>query len=319
MSAYDFTGLSPSDFELLCQDLLSVNFGVPLQTFTTGRDKGIDLRHAPVSGKEWVVQCKHFARSGFAKLRSHLATKELPKIKKFKPSRYILATSVGLSPGNVDELFSILSPYCRSKHDIIGRDDLNALLRSNPTVERAHFKLWLTSEAVLSRVLHNDVFVQSLLTEEEIKQRLGLYVHTESFDAARSKLDDERVCILSGVPGVGKTTLAELLLVEYLAQDWEVIAIHQNVKEGQRLFRLDKNAKQVFYYDDFLGQISTGEKLGKNEDRALLQLVQSVSRTKNKRFILTTREYILAQAKIEHEHLARSKIDLHKFVVSWAL
>ena len=316
MSAYDFTGLSPSDFELLCQDLLSVNLGVPLQTFTTGRDKGIDLRHAPVNGKDWVVQCKHFARSGFAKLRSHLATKELPKIKKLKPSRYILATSVGLSPDNVDELFGVLSPYCQSKHDIIGMDDLNSLLRNNPTVEKAHFKLWLTSEAVLSRVLHNDVFVQSLLTEEEIKQRLGLYVHTESFDAARRKLEDERVCILSGVPGVGKTTLAELLLVEYLAHGWEVIAIHQNVKEGQRLFRSDKDAKQVFYYDDFLGQISTGEKLGKNEDRALLQLVQSVSRTANKRFILTTREYILAQAKIEHEHLARSRIDLHQFVVS---
>lgn len=82
--------------------------------------------------------------------------------------------------------------------------------------------------------------------------------------------------------------------------------IHQNVTEGQKLFRPDKKAKQVFYYDDFLGQTSTGEKLGKNEDRALLQLIKSVARTGNKRFILTTREYILAQAKV----------DFHQFVVS---
>jgi hypothetical protein len=97
--------------------------------------------------------------------------------------------------------------------------------------------------------------------------------------------------------------------------DWQVIAIHQNVTEGLRLFKQDPNAKQVFYYDDFLGQISTGEKLGKNEDRALLQLIASIARTGNKRFVLTTREYILAQAKAEHEQLARSNIDLYKFVV----
>jgi adenylate kinase family enzyme len=245
-----------------------------------------------------------------------LAKKELPKIKKLRPGRYILATSVGLTPGNVDELAALLSPFCQSKHDIIGQADLNAILRANEAIEQKHFKLWLTSEAVLSRVLHNDVFVQSMLTEEEIKQKLGLYVHTDSFDIARQKLESERVCILSGVPGVGKTTLAEMLLVEYLMNDWQVIAIHQNVAEGQKLFSRNKAVKQVFYYDDFLGQISTGEKLGKNEDRAILQLIEAVARTSNKRFILTTREYILAQARAEHEHLARANIDLYRFVVS---
>ena len=168
---------------------------------------------------------------------------------------------------------------------------------------------------MLSRVLHNDVFVQSWLTEEQIRQRLSLYVHTGSFETARKKLAEDHVCILSGVPGIGKTTLAELLLVEYLMDDWRVITIQQNVTEGQRVFMHDSNAKQVFYYDDFLGQISTGEKLGKNEDRALLQLIASIARTGNKRFVLTTREYILAQAKAEHEQLARSNIDLYKFVV----
>lgn len=315
MTDYDFTGLSPSDFEAICRDLLEDSLGVPLQAFVTGRDNGIDLRHAPVSGKDWVVQCKHFARSGFAKLRSHLK-KELPKIEKLRPQRYVLATSVGLTPSNVDSLFTMLAPYCQSKHDIIGRDDLNALLRQRPQIEQSHFKLWLTSQAVLSRVLHNDVFVQSLLTEQQIKDRLGLYVHTSSFDVARRKLEAEHVCILSGVPGVGKTTLAEMLLVEYLMKDWQIVAIHQNVSEGQKLFRPDADVKQVFYYDDFLGQISTGEKLGKNEDRALLQLLGAISRTANKRFVLTTREYILAKAKAEHEQLARSKIDLYRFVVS---
>lgn len=315
MADYDFTGLSPSDFESLSRDLLEPSLGVPLQSFVTGRDQGIDLRHAPVDGRDWIVQCKHFARSGFAKLKSHLKKKELPKINERRPSRYILATSVGLSPANVDTLFDLLSPHCLSKHDIYGGDDLNALLRQHPSIEQAHFKLWLTSEAVLSRVLHNEVFVQSWLTEGEIRQRLSLYVYTDSFEKARAKLESERICILSGVPGVGKTTLAEMLLVEYLTNDWELVSINQNVSEAQKVFRSDRSAKQVFYYDDFLGQITKGDKLGKNEDRALLQLIGAIARTRNKRFILTTREYILAQAKAEHEQLARSEIDLFRFVV----
>ncbi len=44
-------------------------------------------------------------------------------------------------------------------------------------------------------------------------------------------------------------------------------------------------------------------------------LMAAVARTPNKRFVLTTREYILAQAKKEHEHLSRSHIDLFRFVV----
>lgn len=316
MADYDFSGLAPADLESLSLDLLQRRLKVRLQGFASGRDKGIDLRYATTKGKNWIVQCKHYARSGYAKLFSHLKKAELAKIKRLKPSRYFLATSVDLTPSNVDQLFDLLSPHCRSKHDIVGRADLNTLLRGNPDIERSHFKLWLTSEAVMSRVLHNEVFLQSWQTEEQIRQKLSFYVRTCALDMARDKLEKERICILSGVPGVGKTTLAEMLLVEYLMDEWHLVAMHQNVAEGQKLFSSDAGAKQIFYYDDFLGQISTGEKLGKNEDRALLQFIDLVHRSSNKRFILTTREYILAQAKAEHEQLARSEIDLYRFVVA---
>ena len=85
---------------------------------------------------------------------------------------------------------------------------------------------------------------------------------------------------------------------------WELVTIHQNVSEGLRTLQGNPDAKQVFYYDDFLGQVSSGEKLAKNEDGALLQLLRAIQHSASKRFVLTTREYILAQAKREHEKLA---------------
>lgn len=316
MSDYDFSLLSPTDFEELCRDLLQIHLKAPLQSFTKGRDNGIDLRHAPAPGKNWIVQCKHYARTKFSTLKSRLKRDEVPKLASLRPDRYILTTSLGLTPKNVDELFEILSPHCKSPHDIISRDDLNGLIRENPEVERAHFKLWVTSEPVLSRVLHNDLFVQSMITKEEIGRRLGLYVPTKSLKQARSKLQKEKVCILSGIPGVGKTTLAEMLLIPYVEKGWQLVSLHQNITEALRLYQENPKAKQVFYYDDFLGQISTGEKLAKNEDQVLLRLMASVAQSPRKRFVLTTREYILAQARSEHERLARADLDIFRFIVS---
>jgi hypothetical protein len=45
MADYDFRSLSPHDFELLCRDLLQKPLGMTLESFTMGRDSGIDFRY----------------------------------------------------------------------------------------------------------------------------------------------------------------------------------------------------------------------------------------------------------------------------------
>jgi hypothetical protein len=40
---YDFTTLSPDDFEHLVADLLSRSWGARLESFKPGKDSGIDL------------------------------------------------------------------------------------------------------------------------------------------------------------------------------------------------------------------------------------------------------------------------------------
>jgi hypothetical protein len=74
---------------------------------------------------------------------------------------------------------------------------------------------------------------------------------------------------------------------------------------------------QVFYYDDFLGQTSLEQqKLLKNEDEQLLMLLDRVAKSERHRFLLTTREYILSQAKDHYERLARSRFDVRTCVVT---
>jgi broad-specificity NMP kinase len=129
-------------------------------------------------------------------------------------------------------------------------------------------------------------------------------------------LDKNHTCIIAGLPGIGKTTLAHILCAEFIANDWEVIHVFNSLREGLRVLKADKNAKQVLYYDDFLGQNSVGDKLAKNEDTLLVNVIESFKNEKNRRLIMTTRDYILAQARQIHEALDRADIDAAKYVLS---
>jgi hypothetical protein len=170
MSNYDFTtSLSPIDFELLSKDLLEAELGIILENFSEGRDKGIDLRYAairstgnhvfrlpllgiPKKPSQLIVQCKRY--STFADLKSKLKNEELAKIIKLNPERYILTTSVSLSPQQADELKSILSPFVQSTGDIFGKDRLNSILTKHEEIERRNIKLWIGSAGVLDSIIN---------------------------------------------------------------------------------------------------------------------------------------------------------------------
>lgn len=58
--AYDFSMPDDHDFELLARDMLNARFGMELQDFKAGRDRGIDLRYStPANENAIVVQARH--------------------------------------------------------------------------------------------------------------------------------------------------------------------------------------------------------------------------------------------------------------------
>jgi len=316
MTRYVFTSLSSQDFEELVRDLLQAEWDVALEAFKTGRDSGIDLRYAPADGGATIVQCKHYVASGFSKLLSHLRDVERPKVERLAPSRYVVVTSVGLTPANKDEIADALRPFVLSPSDVLGAHDIEGLLSRHPGVERANFKLWLTSTSVLDRVLHNAEICQTDFKVDRIRRKLPLYVQNEAFPRAADLLDQTRIVVISGVPGIGKTTLAEMLLYAHLDQGYDPVVIQAEIAEGKKLFKAD--AKQIFYYDDFLGQTFLGDRreyLGRNEDVAIVDFMEMVRQSLHGRFILTTREHILSIALQLSERLAHSAVMSHRCVL----
>lgn len=301
MPDYTFHTLSPIDFENLVRDLLQSELSIRLESFKSGRDDGIDLRYAAEEDGTLIVQAKHFLTSGFSSLLSHLIKKEKPKVDNLNPDKYLLATSVPLSPANKDKIKDALAPHIGHAHDIYGQNDLNNLLGQFPNVEKQHFKLWLSSTSLLEEILHSRIINQSRITLENIRDKARIYVVNDSFKAAAEILNKYNYVIIAGIPGIGKTILADMLVLHSICQGYDFIEVSYDINEAYTL--PEHNHPRVYLYDDFLGRTSLAEKLQKNEDNRLVSFISAIRKSKSAKLILTTREYILRQAQSTYEIL----------------
>lgn len=316
METFELSRLTDFDFEAVCKDVFEEEFGARLEIFATGADAGVDLRHIYSDGSSLIIQCKHWHRSTRAKLIEHVRKVEAPKVALLNPARYVLATSLTLTKDAKDKLFVALQPHVKSPDDIYGKDEIDALLRNHESVVRRHLRLWLTSASVLNALLVKNIVTRSQALACELEQTLLTYAENPSYDRAMELLETKRVAVIAGIPGIGKTTLAHTLCAHYLSEGYELVEISEDAEEANHIW--DDDRKQIYYYDDFLGQTTLDEKLGKNEDGRLLSLMKRVARDPGKRFILTTHEYILEQAKQRYERLDRYAFDAQTCVVDLA-
>lgn len=304
--SYDFSTLNDRDLEELALDLLNAELKLGLQSFKVGRDGGVDLRcSTPENNNEIVVQVKHYLKSGQAKLIKTFKEIELAKVQKLKPKRYIIVTSIDLSSSQKDDLKAVFEPYIQTSNDIFGKDDLNNLLRKHKEVERRHFKLWFSSSEVLSEILNNAIEGRSRSYLQQIRNKIQLYVLNSNFDNANRILEEKRLLIINGMPGIGKTTLANTLLLEKARQGYKVYII-RSIREAEDVISIDSEEKQVFYYDDFLGDVYYQITTGSQKEAEIQQFINRIKTESNKYLILSTRTVILEQAKNKSEKIKRS-------------
>jgi hypothetical protein len=307
---YDFKTLSPIDFEELARDLLQAELGVRFESFKPGKDQGVDFRFASGAGHA-VVQAKHLVGSTFpALIRACRA--EDAKVARIRPRRYLLATSVPLSLSQKSKIRAAMPSAPLADADVLGAEDLHNFLGRHPQIERKHFKLWLASSAVLERVLHSGVYNRTETEMALIKNMTQKFVHNESVPAAEAILARAGSLIVSGEPGVGKTTLARMLVWLHAEQGWNISVI-DDIREAFEI-PLDETKRLVFF-DDFLGQVALSSDLVRSTDQRFPPFLQKVRSHDNLRFVLTTRNYILRQAQAVSGRLAEPSINTSEFVL----
>ncbi|MFA9385784.1 MAG: restriction endonuclease [Vibrio cyclitrophicus] len=302
---YYFDTLNDKEFEELANDIVEAIFSIRVERFKQGADQGIDGRFYISDDEKVIVQSKHYQKSGVSKLINHCKKVESIKVNKLNPSSYVFVTSVSLSPKNKDDLVGIFKPYLKLSN-IIGFDELVSILNNNPDIVRAHYKLWVNNSNELFNAINNDVYVNNKWLIDDIKSKIGLYVRTQNHDNIYNAIESNNYIIVTGEPGIGKTTISKSICLEYLVEGYELVNVTSNIKEAMRVYKEGK--RQIFYYDDFLGS-NFLEYIEEKEDSDIVNFINAVKKDKTKRFILTSRTNIFNQGVYISNNFRIRKID----------
>lgn len=305
MPNYDFHALlEPLEFQDLVCDIIQLRDSIFLETYKEGRDSGIDGSYTD-NTKKIIVQVKRYQQD-FKKLYYDLQYIELPKVKKLNPDRYILGVSVDFEPKQKEEIVNLFEGYIINTRDILSSKDINRLLRE-PTykrIELAYPKLWIPNltifEKTLKESVNRAVYKESTEELKEAIKTSKVFAPTRIYRKALHEWSRNNVIVISGEPGVGKTTMAYLLALAYLQPDnLDGFVWANSINDVYALW--EDEQKQVIILDDFWGSIFHDDYTRRNDENRLDKLIKRIIEFKgNKRLILTTREYILQQGLHKH-------------------
>lgn len=314
---YQWGQVSDRDAEEIVCDLLSAEWGVHIERFQAGADGGIDLRvQGGHSGNPSliggaIIQVKHYPSATLSRLRSAFRKEVARGI--HVNTTYFVVTTASLNVHSKNEIANLFGGFVPSLR-IYGKEDLESMLARHPGVEKRHFKLWVGNTSNLQSVLHGRSISRGRQLIQELARDSKYFVETRDVIRAREILQTEGSVIIAGSPGVGKTTVAKMLMGEYISAGWEPIVAVNSVDEAEEL--ITPGVRQIVFYDDFLGaSLKAAFLSGKNEDARIIRLLDMVRHSSDLKVILTTREYVLAAAKMDHQRLRERSIDLVRLIM----
>lgn len=276
MANYRFHDIfGDEEFQDFVRDIVQIRENIKLENFGTGRDGGMDGRYISKNGEVTVLQVKRHKAHSKTSLKQ-----ELEKAKEINPDRYILALSYDVGPDTKKEIKKMFTPYIKNEADIITNGDLNDYLGDASgkykSVERKYYKLWIGNTAMLEEVLDEILNVKLNGRCKEYLERAiqdsTFFVETSLYKSAISILKKKHVILISGEPGMGKTTLANQLALYYLEQyrrddgfQAKFCCVESVDDLETVLYRRKDEKNRIIIFDDFWGDIFYEEK-GRGKD-----------------------------------------------------
>lgn len=292
---FDLSNLNDYEFELLCKDIMMKILAVDLYTFPRGVDGGIDICDAEKK-PNFVIQAKHFSKSKYTDLRYALKN-EVDKVKRLNPKQYFICTSLELTKANKDEIIKLFDGYIKDRASIVAKAEIDSFLESekNKDIVNKHYKLWLCASNVLSLINNQDVFIDCDELMSDIESHRNFFVDTTSYYEAQKKLIENKVIIITGTPGVGKSTISKMLLLHFVKNGYVVRYVTNNIISNiKKVLTKEPTKKEIILLDDFLGQYYL--KLNESQPNELKTLISFVENRSSKKLIMNTRITIFNQA-----------------------
>lgn len=294
---YDFSKINDEEYEELFKDILKSTTGENFRTFAKGRDGGIDV--ISTNAKNRIIgQAKHYVKTPMTQLLKDLENKEKPKVTRLNPDRYIVAFSQEITSQAYEKILEIFSPFLKDGNDIYDLKRMKEILDKDEKLINKWYKLWLPSKEIIDKILKNSENAITSFYKEKIDKEVQLFIETKYYKEAIKTLEKENVIIIHGNPGTGKTTLANILVYQFLARDYKLKYImNSELSNINNLINIDE--KEIILIDDFLGSNILELEAGK--ETALATLINLCRFKKNKKLILVTRTVLYNRAKNTYE------------------
>lgn len=320
MTDFDFHNLLfPTEFEKLCRDIVDIRDSpIKFTTYRRGKDGGIDFKSTNTQIKI-IGQCKLYNPANYSSFLTSLKN-EVKKCKRQNPDRYILCTNIKLSPEQATEIYELFKEYIKEEEDIIDGEKLNKYL-SNKKYQhllKVYSKLLVPNlqfvELALEKIVNKKYYNKTNSFLKQIHKEHKLFHNTQILKHCIDVLEKNRVIILAGNPGVGKTTTAKMIVNYFINQKVEnVLFLTDNdLVEVEGLYQ----ENQIIVVDDFWGQnfspIHRDGTLLRNFNR----IVNDFKESKSRYLILTSREYIIKDVLNHSENETRQILNTDRFIVN---
>lgn len=253
---FNYSNLNDVEFEELCRDILNKKYSMKLRTFARGRDKGIDLADSKRKINT-LAQVKHYVNSTVSNLIAALRN-EISNVKRINPKEYFICTSLSLSAEKINEIYEMFSDYMNSKENIWAKQDIDSFLHEpeNKNIVVKNFKLWIDNSGILQEITNNQIFVDCETLMSNISREKNLFVRTSMYDDAVKLLKENKVLMIMGNPGVGKTMLTKMLALKYAVDGYKVRFTTNvtNLTELKNSSSRNPKDKEIVLIDDCFGQ-----------------------------------------------------------------
>lgn len=169
-------------------------------------------------------------------------------------------------------------------------------------------------EHALDEIINRKYYSKTASFLREIQKEHKLHHNTQMLKHCIDVLERNKIIILTGNPGVGKTTTAKMIVNYFINQKVKNVLFLTDTDfvEIEGLYQ----DNQIIVVDDFWGQNFSPEHRDGSRLRNFNRIINDFKESENRYLVLTSREYIIQDVLSHAEHETKEILVTDRFIVN---